>query len=153
MLCVYLSSGDVYTAVAGGGGMRAMAGEPEMVAKRVSFISAAFDSFGMNGLVNLICWACFSLYLSSHCRMDPNSACRVVINVVAYVEYMDNGSQDYHISSVIKWVVDKDVTCWIDFMKDLDDEIICGSAQELTVTFWDKRVWVGMLKFLLMLFY
>jgi hypothetical protein len=28
----------------------------------------------------------------------------------------------------------------IDLMKDLDDEIIRGSAQELTVTFWDKRV-------------
>nr|AAG59656.1 putative mutator transposable element [Oryza sativa Japonica Group]AAK50596.1 hypothetical protein [Oryza sativa Japonica Group] len=40
--------------------------------------------------------------------MDPNSACRVVVRVVAYVEYMDNGSQDYHVSSSYKWVVDKD---------------------------------------------
>ncbi|EEE69430.1 hypothetical protein OsJ_28815 [Oryza sativa Japonica Group] len=67
--------------------------------------------------------------------MDPNSACRVVINVVAYVEYMDNGSQDYHVSSVIKWVVDKDVTCWIDFMKDLDDETI----REALNQYWDVR--------------
>jgi hypothetical protein len=40
--------------------------------------------------------------------MDPNYACRVVVRVVAYVEYMDNGSQDYHVSSTHKWVVDKD---------------------------------------------
>jgi hypothetical protein len=72
--------------------------------------------------------------------MDPNSACRVVVRVVAYVEYMDNGSQDYHVSSSHKWVVDKDTISLIDLMKDLDDEIIRGSAQELTVTFWDKRV-------------
>jgi hypothetical protein len=43
--------------------------------------------------------------------MDPNSACRVVVRVVAYVEYMDNGSQDYHVSSSHKWVVDKDTVC------------------------------------------
>ncbi|EAZ27524.1 hypothetical protein OsJ_11478 [Oryza sativa Japonica Group] len=49
-------------------------------------------------------------------------------------------SQDYHVSSSHKWVVDKDTISLIDLMKDLDDEIIRGSAQELTVTFWDKRV-------------
>ena len=38
------------------------------------------------------------------------------------------------------WVAYKNTICLIDPMNGFDDEIKCGSTQEMAVTFWDKRV-------------
>ncbi|KAK3139915.1 hypothetical protein QOZ80_5AG0392570 [Eleusine coracana subsp. coracana] len=68
-------------------------------------------------------------------EMDPNSGCRVVIKVPAYVELP---CEDYHVTENLKFVVDKDTVNWIDFVADLKSKIKHGKEQELHVYFLDK---------------
>lgn len=72
-------------------------------------------------------------------RMDSNSACRVQIRVPAYVSKMDDGYEDYHVTTELNWVLDKNTICFIDLLSDLDAALKHGSKQEMAVTFLDKR--------------
>ncbi|AQL01597.1 hypothetical protein ZEAMMB73_Zm00001d045114 [Zea mays] len=58
--------------------------------------------------------------------MDPNSACRVIVKVPAYVELP---YQEYHVTENLKFVVDKDTTNWMDFLADLKLKIKHGKEQ------------------------
>jgi hypothetical protein len=68
--------------------------------------------------------------------MDPNSACRVIVKVPAYVELP---YQEYHVTENLKFVVDKDTTNWMDFLADLKLKIKHGKEQVLHVSFMDKN--------------
>ncbi|KAK3164425.1 hypothetical protein QOZ80_1AG0017910 [Eleusine coracana subsp. coracana] len=67
--------------------------------------------------------------------MDPNSACRVVVKVPAYVELP---VEDYHVTENLKLVIDKDSTNWVDFLAYLEAKIKHGKEQELHVSFLDR---------------
>ena len=68
--------------------------------------------------------------------MDPQSACRVAIRVVGYVEQRTDGKDDYHVTSDIVRVFDKDTLCWMDLQEMLNDEIVHGQDQVLCATFF-----------------
>lgn len=55
--------------------------------------------------------------------MDLGLACRVVVRIGSYVEATDDGRQEYHVSRDINWIVDWDTSCFLDLLKDLDDEV------------------------------
>lgn len=80
-----------------------------------------------------------SSFHSNVCRMDPGVAYRVDVRVGAYVEFTDDGRQEYHVSRDINWVLDRDTSCFLDLLKDLDDEVRHGSNQTLAVTIWNKK--------------
>lgn len=61
-----------------------------------------------------------------------------MIRVADYVQFVAGGKDEYHISKNIKWVRDKDLICWRDFLSDLDVETPRASNQTLTVTYWNK---------------
>ncbi|CAL4948880.1 unnamed protein product [Urochloa decumbens] len=67
--------------------------------------------------------------------MDRSSACRVAVQIPAYVELP---CEEYHVTSNIKLIIDKDTTNWVDFLAELDAEVKHGKRQELHVSFWDK---------------
>ncbi|KAG2603680.1 hypothetical protein PVAP13_4NG005600 [Panicum virgatum] len=67
--------------------------------------------------------------------MDRSSACRVVIQVPAYVK---QPVEEYHVTSKNSIIVDKDTTNWIDFSAKLDAMVKHGEQQELHVSFLDK---------------
>ena len=78
---------------------------------------------------------CLFILHSHMCRMDRSSACRVVIQVPAYVE---QPGEEYHITSNNRIIIDKDTTNWIDFSAELDAMVKHGEQQELHVSFLDK---------------
>ncbi|KAG2541750.1 hypothetical protein PVAP13_9NG698600 [Panicum virgatum] len=67
--------------------------------------------------------------------MDCSSACRVVIQIPAYVEQL---GEEYHVTSNNRIIVDKDMTNWVDFLAELDAMVKHGEQQELHVSFLDK---------------
>ncbi|CAL4980530.1 unnamed protein product [Urochloa decumbens] len=67
--------------------------------------------------------------------MDRSSACRVAVQIPAYVELP---CEEYHVTTNIKLIIDKDTTNWVDFLAELDAEVKHGKQQELHVSFWDK---------------
>ncbi len=71
--------------------------------------------------------------------MDPQSACRVAIRVADYVEQRMDGKDDYHVTSDIVRVFNKDTLCWMDLQEMLNDEIVHGQDQVLCATFFDKN--------------
>ena len=66
----------------------------------------------------------FFFTLHSHmCRMERSSACRVVIQVPAYVE---QPGEEYHVTSNNRIIIDKDMTNWVDFLAELDATVKHG---------------------------
>ncbi|CAO2197920.1 unnamed protein product [Urochloa humidicola] len=71
--------------------------------------------------------------------MDPSSACRLAIRIPAYVEQRSDGKDDYHVTENLIRVVDKDTSCWFDLLDMLNNEIVHGPDQTLSVTYCDKN--------------
>ena len=72
-------------------------------------------------------------------RMDSGLACRVAVRVGSYVEVTDDGRQEYLVRRGINWVLDRDTSCFLDLLKDLNDVVRHGSNQTLAVTIWNKK--------------
>jgi hypothetical protein len=63
--------------------------------------------------------------------MDPTSACRLAIRVLAYVDQRPDRLDDYHVTENYLRVVDTDKFNWMGFYELLGEKIVHGVDQEL----------------------